>query len=94
MDEYQETPLSVEQCKELLTTIGKMLSVKAALISTRLLSRADKDDILTGKISIESLITAVEVWKKAGMPDYANAKLTPYVPKYELPMSRYRGNGV
>jgi hypothetical protein len=58
------------------------------------LSEEDKQDMLAGLIDFDFLLTAVEVWVKCGMPDYANAKLTPYVPKYELPMSRYRGKGV
>lgn len=93
MDESQLTPLSVEQCKDLLTTIGKMLCVKAELISTRLLSVDDKKDMLAGKLSIESLIIHVKVWIEAGMPDYANGKFEPYKPPPELPMQRYRGSG-
>lgn len=70
MDEYPKTPLSVEYCKDLLRMIAKMMCVKAELITTRLLSDADKQDMLNGDLQIESLITAVRVWRDNGMPHY------------------------
>jgi len=63
------------------------------LISTRLLSKEDKDDMLNGLVSDETLETAVQAWMSAGMPDYANGNTEPYKPPPENPMSRYRGNG-
>ena len=93
MDEYQLTPLSVEQCKDLLKIVGKMLCVKAELISTRLLSKEDKEDMLAGKVSIESLVTAVRVWRDHGMPNYAEGSYSRYMPPENLPMRQYRGNG-
>lgn len=72
MDEYPVTPLSVEHCKDLLRTIAKMFCIKAELISTRLLSSDDKDDMVNGLVPIDSLVTAVRVWKENGMPDYTN----------------------
>lgn len=92
MDESQPTTLSVEQCKDLLRTIAKMLCVKAELISTRLLSAEDKVDMQEGKIPVETLIVAVKVWMRAGMPDYAKGSDSPYKEKYGLPMQRYRGH--
>lgn len=88
-----QTPVSVEHCKDLLRTVAKMMCVKAELISTRLLSKEDKDDMLAGLISEEVLVTAVSVWIKAGMPDYANGNTERYRPSCELPLSRYRGMG-
>ena len=55
-----------------------MLCVKAELISTRLLSKDDKDDMLTGLIPIDSLVTGVKMWIESGMPDYANGHTRPY----------------
>jgi len=54
------------------------MCVKAELISTRLLSDEDKQDMLDGKVPIEALVTAVEMWKAAGMPNYAHGDTTPY----------------
>ena len=76
-------PLSVEQCKDLLRTIAKMLCVKAELISTRLLSPEDKQDMLNGHIPVESLITHVKLWMASGMPDYAHGHTKPYNPRYD-----------
>jgi hypothetical protein len=73
--------------------IAKMLCVKAELISTRLLSKEDKDDMLNGLIPIETLILHVKVWMQNKMPDYANGHTDPYKPSLELPMKRYRGIG-
>lgn len=78
MDEYPLTPLSVEQCKDLLRTVARMICVKSELISARLLSDLDKDNMLLGLISIESLIVFVEVWRDNGMPDYAHGKFESY----------------
>jgi hypothetical protein len=69
--------LSVEQCKDLLRLIGKKLCVKADLISTRLLSEDDKQDMLRGDLPIEALECAVKCWMDAGMPDYAHGKTDP-----------------
>lgn len=85
MEQSQPTPLSVEQCKDLLKIVGKMLCVKAELISTRLLSKEDKQDMMDGNVPIESLITHVTVWMENGMPDYANGKTDPYKPPPEKP---------
>ena len=61
--------------------IAKMLCVKAELISNRLLSKEDKQDMLDGLIPIDSLVTAVRVWMVNGMPDYADGKFEAYTPK-------------
>lgn len=68
-----------------------MLCVKASLISERLLSKKDKEDMLQGLISIETLITHVKVWKDTGMRNYADGSGLRYTPSNEKPMSRYRG---
>ena len=70
--------MSVEQCKDLLRIIARMLCVKAELISTRLLSKEDKEDMLSGLIPIDSLITHVKVWVSQGMRDYANGSYLRY----------------
>jgi hypothetical protein len=46
-----------------------MMCVKAELISTRLLSKDDKEGLLDGSISEEALMTHVKVWKANGMHD-------------------------
>ncbi len=93
METSQQTQLSVEHCKDLLRTVAKMMCVKAELISTRLLSKEDKEDMLNGLISDESLVTGVKVWIEAGMPDYANGKFEPYKPINKARMHVYRGMG-
>ena len=52
--------------------------MKAELISTRLLSKEDKQDMLNGLVPVDSLMTAVKCWMAAGMPDYANGLTDPY----------------
>ena len=85
--------LTKQQCQKKLFTIGIKLGVSPKLISTRLLSSDDKNDMLSGLINDDSLATAVEVWIEAGMPDYANGNTAPYRPSNDLPMNRYRGMG-
>jgi len=70
MDLSQPTPLSVEQCKDLLQIVARMCYVKTELLSTRLLSKADKKDMLAGLVPLESLIVHIKVWVANGCPDY------------------------
>lgn len=84
---------SEAECKKLIFKIGIELGASPKLIATRLLSEADKHDMLSGHLDFESLLTAVKVWIQNGMPDYANGKFERYKPDYELPMQRYRGMG-
>lgn len=85
--------LTTEQCKRKLFQIGIKLGVSPTLISTRLLSKEDKEDMLNGLISDESLECHVKVWMQYGMCNYADGSGTPYKPSTELPMSRHRGYG-
>ncbi len=80
-----------EECQRQLFKIGIELGVSPKLISTRLLSKDDKDDMVRGLIPIDSLVTAVRVWMGNGMQDYANGSYERYKPRSELPMKRYRG---
>jgi hypothetical protein len=50
------------------------MCVKAELISTRLLSKEDKQDMVAGLIPMESLIVHVKVWVRHGMCNYAEGK--------------------
>lgn len=78
------TILSVEQCKHLLTLIAKKHCVRASLISTRLLSSDDKQDMLNGEIPMESLENHVEVWKEGGMSDLSNGKTRRFNEFYDI----------
>ena len=69
------------------------MCVKAELISTRLLSAEDKQDMLDGLIPIESLVLHVKVWIANGMPERTNGTGVLYKPEPEFPMRTYRGNG-
>ena len=86
-------PLTVEQCKSKLFKLGIKLGVSPKLISTRLLSKDDKDDMLNGLIPDDALECHVQVWIKTGMCDYTNGSYLRYKPSFELPMKRYRGVG-
>lgn len=59
-----------------------MLCVKAELISTRLLSEDDKQDMLSGQISDQELYTATKVWKEQGMRNYSDGSGERYRHKY------------
>mgnify|MGYP001570774667 CR=1 FL=1 len=84
---------TTEQCKHQLFKIGIELGVSPKLISTRLLSEDDKNDMVAGLIDHTTLVTAVEVWISNGMPNYAQGSTERYKPSCELPMKRYRGMG-
>ena len=84
MEPSQLTLLSVEHCKDLLRMIGKMYCIKAELLSTRLLSKEDKQDMLDGLISIECLASHVAVWKEDGMPNYSEGKFERYEQRWGI----------
>lgn len=83
--------LTQEHCKKILFNLGIQLGVSPRLISTRLLSDDDKQDMINSLISQDELETAVKVWMNNNMPDYANGKLEPYMALYDDKVRRYRG---
>jgi hypothetical protein len=79
-----------QECKHMLFNIGLKLGVSPNLISTRLLTKLDKEDMLNGLLPLDALETGVKIWMKEGMPDTANGKNEPYRP---LTGKRYSGYG-
>jgi hypothetical protein len=73
-------PLTIneEKCKQLLFKVALKHAVAPRLISERLLSQEDKEDMLQGLISFETLDCAVAVWKEYGMCNYADGSGKPY----------------
>lgn len=67
-----EMQLTQRQCQQLLFKIGMKLGVSPKLISSRLLSIEDKEDIMAGVIDSDYLEIAVIVWMNNGMCDYVN----------------------
>ena len=84
---------TAEECKKILSSLGFKLGVSPRLISVRLLSAQDKEDMINGLVPITSLEKAVEVWRDTGMRNYADGSGLRYKPSEEKPMSRYRGRG-
>jgi hypothetical protein len=66
-----------QECQKILFKIGLELGVSPKLIATRLLSEADKQDMINGDLTTEALIAHVKVWKANGMADYANGNTEP-----------------
>lgn len=73
-EKNMSSKLTKEQCKKKLFNVGVKFGVSPALISTRLLSSEDKEDMLNGLISDDVLELFVKVWKENGMPDNVNLK--------------------
>ena len=67
-----------EKCKRMLFKVAMKHGVPPKIISERLLSKEDKDDMLAGEISYETLDAFVAVWKEYGMCDYANGSMAYY----------------
>lgn len=81
----------------MLFNCGIKLGVSPRLISERLLSDLDKNDILSGLVPIASLEKAVEVWRDSGMPNYALGLTVSYAAenkrlKYEKYLSENKDN--
>lgn len=64
-------PRTKEQCKSMLFKLAVKHGVAPRLIYDRLLSKEDKDDMLSGLVTFDSLDKAVEVWMESGMGNYA-----------------------
>ena len=65
-------PRTVEECKKTLVKLAIRHGVPPKLISERLLSQNDKDDMLSGFIPADTLDCYVKVWKQYGMCNYAD----------------------
>ena len=72
--------LTREQCQKKLFQLGIKLGVSPKLISLRLLSKEDKEDMLNGLLTDDALECHVKVWISNKMPDYANGNTDPYKP--------------
>jgi hypothetical protein len=66
-----------KECKSLIFKAGIKYGVSPTLISTKLLSKQDKNDMLEGSIDRECLETAVRIWIAAGIPDWVRSELEP-----------------
>jgi hypothetical protein len=64
--------LTDEQCIEIIKTLARKLDVSPKLITTRLLSDLDKDDMRLGLLPIDSLECHIEAFRDNGFPDYAH----------------------
>lgn len=71
--------ISIDEAKKIIYKIGMKHGVSPKLISERLLSDLDKEDMLTGNLSIDALSNHTEVWKASQMPDYAHGKTHTYI---------------
>lgn len=69
--------LTDDACKEIIRGIALKHKIKPRLITTRLMSEEDKDDMRNGDVPASVLDLHVEVWIKEGMPDYAHGKTIP-----------------
>lgn len=67
-----------EACRRMLFKAAIKHGVAPKLISERLLSKADKEDMLNGLVSFETLDCHVMVWKEQGMCNYADGSMKPY----------------
>lgn len=77
-------PRKVDECKSILFKLGLKYGVSPKLISERLLSKDDKEDMLNGLVSFETLDCFVDAWKEYGMCNYADGTGTwySYFPRY------------
>ena len=66
--------LTDSECKDIIRRLGKRLNVEPRLITTRLMSEDDKQDMREGNVPVKSLEVHIKAWIAAGMPDYAHGK--------------------
>lgn len=64
---------TVDECKKILVKLAIKHGVPPKLISDRLLSKDDKEDMLQELISFDTLDCSVKLWKEHGMCNYADS---------------------
>ena len=72
-----ERKLSDDACKRIIRRIALKHKIEPRLITTRLMSEDDKEDMRRGDLPMTALDLHVELWIKAGLPDYAHGKTEP-----------------
>ncbi len=70
--------MTVDECKRMLFKLAIKHGVAPKLISERLLSKEDKEDMLAGLISFETLDFFVTVWKEYGMCNHVDGSMKPH----------------
>ena len=78
--------LTDEACKAIIRGIAKQFNIEPKLITTRLMSEEDKQDMREGNVPVPSLRLHVELWIKAGLPDYAHGK--------DIPLAQEQAKGI
>jgi|FreactTroBogLake_1042271.scaffolds.fasta_scaffold07702_2 hypothetical protein len=61
-----------DECKRILSKLGFKLGVSPTLISTRLLSEEDKQDMMDGKLPLDALELHIRVWISNKTPNYVS----------------------
>ena len=74
---------STKDCQSIIFNLGIKHGVSPKLISTRLLSTEDKQDMIAGVLTPDIIAIGIECWMSSGMPDYANGKTEPLRPSYD-----------
>jgi hypothetical protein len=69
--------LTDSECKDIIRRLAKRLNIDPKLVTTRLMSEEDKNDMRAGNLPGKSLECHIKVWKASGMPDYAHGKTIP-----------------
>jgi hypothetical protein len=79
-----ERKLSDDACKSIIRKIALKHKIEPRLITTRLMSEDDKEDMRRGELPMNCLDLHVELWIKSGLPDYAHGSTEPLAGLAEL----------
>lgn len=66
--------LTDEQCKKIIKEIAMRACIRPHLITERLLSEEDKEDMRNGDLGAIEIKSHLRAWIKEGLPDYAHGK--------------------
>lgn len=73
--------LTDEECKKIISILAKKYSVRAFLITNKLMDADDKNDLRNGDLSVDSLEAHIRVWREDGMKDYAHRETKELIPE-------------
>lgn len=80
--------LSDKLCKKIIRGLANKYKIDPILITTRLMSDDDKNDMRNGDLLPSALETHISVWIDAGFPDYAHGSVLPLIIKEKI-MKRF-----
>lgn len=64
-------------CKNIIISLARKLGINPRLVTTRLMSDEDKNDMRNGDVPIKMLELYLKLWIEEGLPNHREGKTVP-----------------